>query len=62
MRYRDYDINNKWWKKKLSIICNGKEIEFDDLEELKLFIDDLYIASSKGDKTVKIVWDVKKEK
>ena len=43
MKYRDYDITNKWWKKKLSIICNGKEIEFDTLEETKMFIDDLYI-------------------
>ena len=46
MRYRDYDINNKWWEKKLSIIYNGKEVEFDAFDELKLFVDDLYIASA----------------
>ena len=42
MRYKDYDINNKWWKRKLSIVHNGKEVEFDSLEELKIFVDELY--------------------
>ena len=43
MYYRDYKIINKWWIRKLSIICNGKELLFDDLEELKCFVDDLYL-------------------
>lgn len=41
--YRDYIITNKWWRRKLSIVHNGKEIEFDELEELKQYVDDLYM-------------------
>lgn len=42
MRYRDYDIVNKWWVRKLTIEVGGNEIEFDSLEEAKSYIDDLY--------------------
>lgn len=42
MRYRDYDIVNKWWVRKLAIEVSGNEIEFDSLEEAKSYIDDLY--------------------
>jgi hypothetical protein len=42
MRYRDYDIINKWWVRKLTIEVGGNEIEFDSLEEAKSYIDDLY--------------------
>lgn len=42
MRYRDYDIANKWWVRKLTIEVGGNEIEFDSLEEAKSYIDDLY--------------------
>ena len=34
MFYRDYEITNKWWKKKLAINVNGKEILFDNIDEL----------------------------
>lgn len=43
MYYRDYKITNKWWMKKLSIEHNGKELLFDNLDELKCFVDDLYL-------------------
>ena len=43
MHYRDYEITNKWWKKQLSITYNGKEVLFDSLEELKCFVDELYL-------------------
>ena len=43
MYYRDYEIINKWWVRKLSIIYNGKELLFDTLEELKYFVDNLYL-------------------
>ena len=42
LRYRDYDIINKWWVRKLAIEVSGNEIEFDSLEEAKSYIDDLY--------------------
>ena len=42
MFYRDYKITNKWWKRQLAINVNGKEILFDDMEELKKYVDDLY--------------------
>lgn len=40
MFYRDYKITNKWWKRQLAI--NVKEVLFDDMEELKNYVDDLY--------------------
>ena len=43
MYYRDYKITTNWWKKKLSIKYNGKELLFDSLDELKSFVDDLYL-------------------
>ena len=43
MYYKDYKITNKWWKKKLSIEHNRKELLFDSLEELKCYVDDLYL-------------------
>lgn len=42
MRYRDYNIVNKWWVRKVAIVVSSKEIEFDSLEEAKSYIDDLY--------------------
>ena len=42
MLYRDYEITNKWWMRQLSIKVNGKEILFDNIEELKQYVDDLY--------------------
>lgn len=42
MYYRDFAIVNKWWKRKLAIDVNGKEIEFDDIDELKEYVDGLY--------------------
>lgn len=42
MHYRDYIITNKWWKQKLSITFNGKDLEFDNMYELKNFVDNLY--------------------
>lgn len=42
LRYRDYDIINKWWVRKLAIEVSGNEIGFDLLEETKSYIDDLY--------------------
>lgn len=42
MWYRDFEIINKWWNRKLSIVYNGKELLFDTLGEVKCFIDDLY--------------------
>lgn len=43
MYYKNYEIINKWWKKQLSIVHNGKEVLFDSLEELVNFVDDLYL-------------------
>lgn len=43
-KYRDYDIINKWWVRKLTIEVGGNEIEFDSLEEAKSYIDDLYVV------------------
>lgn len=42
MRYRDFNIINKWWRRTLSIEVNGKEVEFDSMDELKDFVDALY--------------------
>lgn len=42
IRYRDYDICYKWWRKQFSMKHNGKELLFDDFDELKDFIDSLY--------------------
>lgn len=42
MFYRDYKITNKWWKRQLSIDVGGKEVLFDNMEELKEYVDDLY--------------------
>ena len=41
LRYRDFKITNKWWRRTLSIEINGKEIEFDNMDELKDFVDAL---------------------
>lgn len=40
--YRDFAVVNKWWKHKLAIDVSGKEIEFDDIDELKTYVDELY--------------------
>lgn len=40
--YRDYAITNKWWIHQLSIVVDGKEIFFDNMEELKTYVDSLY--------------------
>lgn len=40
--YRDYEVIHKWWKRKLAIIVNGEEIEFETLVSLKLYVNDLY--------------------
>mgnify|MGYP007014921694 FL=1 len=40
--YRDYEVIHKWWKRKFAIIVNGEEIEFETLESLKLYVNDLY--------------------
>lgn len=42
MRYRDYEITNKWWKRKLAIVVNSKELEFDTMQEIEEYIDTLY--------------------
>lgn len=42
MFYRDYKITNKWWKHQLSIDISGEEVLFDNMEELKEYVDDLY--------------------
>lgn len=41
--YRDYKITNKWWERKLSIDHNGNEVLFDTIDELKHYVDDLYL-------------------
>ena len=40
--YRDYAITNKWWIHQLSIVVDGKEIFFDNMEELKNYVNSLY--------------------
>lgn len=42
MFHRDYKITNKWWIRQLSIDVGGEEILFDDMEELKEYVDSLY--------------------
>ena len=42
MFYKDYKITNKWWKGQLAISVNGKEILFDNIDELKEYVDNLY--------------------
>lgn len=42
MLYRDYKITNKWWIRQLAIKVDGKEILFDNMEELKQYVDNLY--------------------
>lgn len=42
MKYRDYEIVNKWWRKSLSIFHNGKEVKFENMEDLKDYVDGLY--------------------
>ena len=42
MCYRDYKITNKWWKRKLAITVNSKELEFDTMQEMKEYVDVLY--------------------
>lgn len=42
MLYGDYKIINKWWKRQLAINVNGKEILFNNIDELKEYVDDLY--------------------
>lgn len=42
MYYKDYKIINKWWKSMLAIEVSGKEILFNNMEELKRYVDNLY--------------------
>ena len=42
MYYRDYKIVNKWWKQKLAITVNSKELEFDTMQEVKEYVNALY--------------------